>query len=42
MAYKGILDLDETEEDISLTAFNPNFDEIPQLTDEEQLQIDSE
>ena len=38
----GILDLDETEEDISLTAFNPNFDEIPQLTDEEQLQIDSE
>jgi len=39
----GILDLDETEgEEISLTAFNPNFDEIPQLTEEEQLQIDSE
>ena len=39
----GILDLDETDgEEISLTAFNPNFDEIPQLTDEEQLQIDSE
>jgi len=38
----GILDIDEESEDISLTAFNPNFDEIPQLTDEEQLQIDSE
>jgi hypothetical protein len=39
----GILDLDETDgEEISLTAFNPNFDEIPQLTEEEQLQIDSE
>ena len=39
----GILDLDETEgEEISLTAFNPNFDEIPQLTNEERLQIDSE
>jgi hypothetical protein len=45
MAYKGILELDESkteDEDISLTAFNPNFDEIPQLTEEEQLQIDSE
>jgi len=38
----GILDIDEESEDISLTSFNPNFDEIPQLTDEEQLQIDSE
>ena len=38
----GILDIDEESEDISLTAFNPKFDDIPQLTDEEQLQIDSE
>ena len=41
--YKGVLSLeDEESEDISLTAFNPKFDDIPQLTDEEQLQIDSE
>ena len=41
--YEGILSLeDEDSEDISLTAFNPNFDESPQFTDEEQLQIDSE
>ena len=38
----GILDIDEESEDISLTAFNPKFDDVPQLTDEEQLQIDSE
>ena len=33
----GILDLDETDgEEISLTAFNPKFDDVPELTEEKE------
>ena len=32
----GILDIDEESEDISLTAFNPKFDDVPELTEEKE------
>ena len=35
--YKGVLSLeDEESEDISLTAFNPKFDDVPELTEEKR------
>jgi hypothetical protein len=35
--YKGVLSLeDEESEDISLTAFNPKFDDVPELTEEKE------
>ena len=35
--YKGVLSLeDEEAEDISLTAFNPKFDDVPELTEEKE------